>query len=491
MPNPGGVQLPTTLVIFGASGDLTRRKLIPALFSLFTKQRLPERMNILGFSTRPLSDDAFRNHVREHLQGAPPLSTSSEWDSFAARLTYQSGNFTRPEDFASLAEHLDRLAPDPCARLYYVAAPPDMYAAIIAGLASAGLMRSTGGWRRIVIEKPFGSDLASARALNTALHQVASEPQIYRIDHYLGKETVQNVLVFRFANAVFEPIWNRNYIDHVQITVAEDLGVEHRGKSYDRVGVVRDMFQNHLLQLLSMVAMEPPTSFNADALRDEKHKLLTAIRPPRAEEAAVATVRAQYSGYCEEPGVDPSSQTPTFAAVRLYIDNWRWHGVPFYLRSGKRMPRKVTEVVLQFKRPPHLMFPLPPGADITPNILALCLQPDEGIHLRFEAKQPESQIELRSVDMEFHYRDSFGVSAIPDAYERLLLDALNGDASLFTRSDEIEAAWAWVDSIEAGWGPAGAAALESYEPGSWGPAQAEAFIARDGRTWSTGCRDHG
>jgi glucose-6-phosphate 1-dehydrogenase len=483
-------ELPVTVVIFGASGDLTQRKLIPALFSLYTKKRLPSQLRVVGFSTRPLSDGDFREHVREQALAGRPEAANDDWKSFAACLSYRSGNFTTTGDFAALAAQLDEASPDPSGRLYYIAAPPDMYAAIIQGMASAGLMRAAAGWRRVVIEKPFGSDLASARELNRLLHQVATEPQIYRIDHYLGKETVQNVLVFRFANAVFEPIWNRNYVDHVQITVAEDLGVEHRGKSYDRVGVVRDMFQNHLLQVLAMVAMEPPTSFNADALRDEKHKLLTALRPPHPGESARSSVRGQYSGYCEEAGVATGSQTPTFAAVRLLIDNWRWHGVPFYLRSGKRLARKVTEVVLQFKRPPHLMFPLPAGADITPNILALCLQPDEGIHLRFEAKQPDSHIELSSVDMEFHYRDAFGVSAIPEAYERLLLDALSGDASLFTRSDEIEAAWAWVDAIEAAWRAPDAPALQSYEGGSWGPLQAEAFIAADGRAWSTGCREH-
>jgi glucose-6-phosphate 1-dehydrogenase len=482
--------LPVVVVIFGASGDLTRRKLVPALFSLHAKGRLTPRLHIVGFATRPLSDDDFRALVSEFVSGPDAGAPSADWKSFAACMSYRSGNFNNPEDFAALAADLEEIAPDPCGRLFYVAAPPDMYAAIVRGLASAGLMRSTGGWRRVVVEKPFGRDLPSARDLNALLHQVAAETQIYRIDHYLGKETVQNVLVFRFANTVFEPIWNRNYVDHVQITVAEDLGVEHRGKSYDRVGVVRDMFQNHLLQVLSMVAMEPPTSFNADALRDEKHKLLMALRPPAAEDIAADTVRGQYAGYLREAGVDPASQTPTFAAVRLFIDNWRWHGVPFYLRSGKCLARKLTEVVLQFKRPPHLMFPLPRGADITPNILALCLQPDEGIHLRFEAKQPDTQIEFRSVDMEFHYRDSFGASAIPEAYERLLLDALHGDASLFTRSDEIEAAWAWVDSIDAGWQTAGAPTLQAYAPGTWGPPQADAFLARDGRTWSEGCRDH-
>ncbi len=315
-------ELPVTVVIFGASGDLTQRKLIPALFSLYTKKRLPTQLRVVGFSTRPLSDADFREHVRAQALAGRPDAPPDEWRSFEACLSYRSGNFTSREDFSALAARLDEIAPNPCGRLYYVAAPPDTYAAIIGGLESAQLMHPADGWRRVVIEKPFGSDLASARELNRLLHRVAAEPQIYRIDHYLGKETVQNVLVFRFANAVFEPIWNCNYVDHVQITVAEDLGVEHRGKSYDRVGVVRDMFQNHLLQLLSMVAMEPPTSFNADALRDEKHKLLTAVRPPRPGQSEVSSVRGQYAGYCDEPGVDagkPNSHVRRSAALRRQL----------------------------------------------------------------------------------------------------------------------------------------------------------------------------
>lgn len=326
--------------------------------------------------------------------------------------------------------------------------------------------------------------------LNQGIHEVLNENQIYRIDHYLGKETVQNILVYRFANALIEPVWNRNYIDHVQITVAEDVGVGHRAGYYDGVGVVRDMFQNHLLQLLTLVAMEPPASFSADALRNEKVKVLSAVRPIAANEVASHTIRGQYRGYREEPGIASDSQTATYAAIRLLVDNWRWKGVPFYLRSGKLLAEKTTEILIQFKQPPHLMFPLPPESEIPANMLALCLQPDEGIHLRFEAKVPDTTAEMRGVDMEFHYRDSFGPSAIPEAYERLLLDALNGDASLFTRSDQIELGWGLMDPIIAGWHAPDAPSLSVYEPGSWGPAEAEAFLQRDGRGWLRGCKEH-
>jgi glucose-6-phosphate 1-dehydrogenase len=341
-----------------------------------------------------------------------------------------------------------------------------------------------------VIEKPFGSGLASAQALNQAIQQVLDERQIYRMDHYLGKETVQNILVSRFANTIYEPLWNRNYIDHVQITVAEQVGVEHRAGYYDGEGAVRDMFQNHLLQLLSLVAMEPPASFDAEALRDEKVKVLKSIRPIPADQVGLHAVRAQYRGYRDESGVAPGSQTETYAALRLYIDNWRWQGVPFYLRSGKRLAEKATEIVVRFKCPPHLMFPLPRDQEFTPNILALCIQPDEGIHLRTEAKVPDTVAEIRSVDLEFHYRDSFGSDAIPEAYERLLLDALHGDASLFTRSDHAELAWGLLDPIIAAWLASDDLPLAMYEPGSWGPLEAEEFLARDGRAWLRVCGEH-
>jgi glucose-6-phosphate 1-dehydrogenase len=481
----------TTLVIFGGSGDLTQRKLVPALFSLFCKGRLPASFRIVGTATSKLSDDDFRARMRLGVdQFAAHKFADTEWAEFAKRLFYRPGNSTNPADFSRLAQSLTELENRPVDRLYYLATSPRFFTEIVAGLGRVGLTAETEGWRRVVIEKPFGNDLASARALNQALHQVLDERQIYRIDHYLGKETVQNILVFRFANTIFEPLWNRNYIDHVQITVAEEAGVGRRAGYYDGVGVVRDMFQNHLMQLLTLVAMEPPASFNADALRNERAKVLSAVRPIPSDQVSQYAVRGQYRGYLDEPGIAPASQTETYAAMRFYIDNWRWQGVPFYLRSGKQLAEKATEIIIQFQCPPHVMFPLPPEHEITPNILSLCLQPDEGIHLRFEAKVPDTVAEMRSVDMDFHYSDSFGPSAIPEAYERLLLDALTGDASLFTRSEQIELGWGLVDPILDGWRVPGASSLAVYEPGSWGPVEADEFLAHDGRAWLRHCGGH-
>ncbi len=489
MSDPKPEEKPTTIIIFGASGDLTQRKLIPALFSLYHKGRLPHDFKIVGFSTSAFTDDEYRATARKNLGDLAnyQVSDEDEWHQFASHITYHSGDFTKEGEFERLASTLKQVEDQPCNHLFYLATPPRFFADIVAGLGSAGLAAESDGWRRVVIEKPFGKDLQSARALNEAIHKVLSEKQIYRIDHYLGKETVQNVMVFRFANAIFEPIWNRMFIDHVQITVAEEIGVEHRAGYYDKVGVVRDMFQNHLLQLLTLVAMEPPASFTANDLRNEKVKLLNAVRPMLPERVPINTVRGQYRGYRQEEGVDPNSQTATYAAVRLLVDNWRWQGVPFYLRSGKRLATKDTEISIQFKCPPITMFPLPPRSQLTPNMLALCLQPDEGIHLRFEAKVPDKTAEMRSVDMDFHYEEAFGPRSIPEAYERLVLDALRGDASLFIRNDQIERAWEIVDPIIACFEAPDAPRLEIYEPGSWGPSKADELLTRHGREWTHSC----
>jgi len=482
----------TTLVIFGASGDLTRRKLVPALYNASRKGRLPAGFRLFGMSRSVLPTPEFRADMRQAALGND-ATADAEWEDFAGTIETLRGDPTSSEDLGQLHRRLgdsEAKLDGAANRLYYLATPPHVYPEVIARLGDLGMTAQANGWRRLVVEKPFGSDLPTAQALNQAIHHVLDESQVYRIDHYLGKETVQNVLVFRFANSIFEPLWNRRYIDHVQITVAETVGVEHRGDFYDRVGVLRDMFQNHLMQVLSMVAMEPPSSFDADALRDERSKLLRAVRPVLAPATSRETVRAQYDGYRQEPGVAPDSSTPTYAALRLYIDNWRWQGVPFYLRSGKSLAGKTTGVLIQFKSVPHVMFPLPPGRSIRPNALELCLQPDEGMHLVFEVKVPDTMSEMRSVDMDFHYAEAFRPEAIPDAYERLLLDALAGDASLFTRADTIELAWQLIDPIQRAWDDAGGLGLSTYPRGSWGPSAADDLLAADDRRWSGSCMDH-
>ena len=477
----------TTIVIFGASGDLTWRKLVPALFNSYRKGRLPSGTRVVGFARRPYSDEDFRARLRDGVERfSSGTFDANLWNSFAALLRYFRGNLDVPEDYERLQTFLRELEGGPANRLYYLATAPTFYEPVVKRLGALNMADERAGWRRIVVEKPFGHDLASARSLNRTIHTVFGEHQVYRIDHYLGKETAQNILFFRFGNTIFEPVWNRRYVDHVQITVAESVDVGHRAGYYDQAGVLRDMFQNHLLQLLTLVAMEPPASFEADAVRNERVKVLRAVRPIALED----TVCAQYRGYCQAPGVAPDSRTPTYAALKLFVDNWRWQGVPFYLRSGKALAQKSTEIIIEFQRPPHMMFDLPPDYRLTPNILSLCIQPDEGIHLKFQTKVPDSAQEMRSVDMEFHYRSSFGDGALPDAYERLLLDALNGDASLFARSDGIEMAWQLIDPVVQGWESPDAPPLALYEPGSWGPTEADELIARDGRTWRRGCGDH-
>jgi glucose-6-phosphate 1-dehydrogenase len=485
------MSISNTIIIFGASGDLSHRKLLPALFNLYRKKRIPEGFQVIGFATRDWDDEKFRVEMEKAATKYCDFDYSyDEWLGFETHLHYMSGNFSHQDDFRKLKRRLEQLENGPSDRMYYLATAPRFFLQIVKTLYQEGMVEEREGNRRVVVEKPIGTDLASAQALNRGLREVLDEHQIFRIDHYLGKETVQNLLVFRFANAIFEPIWNRNYIDHIQITVAESVGVGHRAGYYDGVGVLRDMFQNHLLQLVALVAMEPPADFDATAIRDEKVKVLRSLRPILADEVWSELVRGQYHGYLEETGVDPDSKTGTFAALRLHIDNWRWQDVPFYLRSGKHLAEKSTEIAIQFKCPPVRMFPLPTDFEMTANVLGICIQPDEGIHLKFEAKVPDTAAETRSVDMEFHYRDSFGKTLIPEAYERLCLDALQGDATLFTRADDAELSWSYIDPIiTACWSPNGPP-LYDYEPGSWGPVEANEFIERDSRYWIRSCGGH-
>lgn len=485
--------VPLTVVIFGASGDLTARKLIPSLYRLDIKQRLPEELRIVGVSRTSFSDDVYREKLKDSTRRfAGAAFDESKWHSFAQRISYVAADAGKDGGLQSLQQWFDENEAekkDKTRRLYYLSVSPDLAPAIVRQLGASGMNRapSADGWRRLIVEKPFGHDLASARELNALLRAEFHEEQIYRIDHYLGKETVQNILVFRFANTLFEPIWNYNFIDHVQITVAESVAVEGRGDYYDKAGVLRDMFQNHLLQLLALVAMEAPSRYAADTLRNEKLKVLESIPIYAPEEAARRVVVGQYSGYRQARGVAADSRTPTFAALELNIDNWRWKGVPFFLRSGKALNQRLSEIVIQFRCPPHLMFSLPPGATLQCNRLSLCIQPDEGIHLNFQSKVPDrEEMALRPSDLEFHFRDAYGADAIPEAYERLLFDALEGDAALFMRDDEIERAWAIMDPLIAASERKGAA-CPNYAPGSTGPACADEFLARSGRQWLSLC----
>lgn len=482
---------PCVVVIFGASGDLTWRKLVPALYRLADESLVPREFAVLGVSRSPLSDEEYRSKLR---QGAPEGVDEALWADFAGRVHYLAGDHRDPATFGPLKERLASLDEQYGTRgnrLFYMAVSPLDFPVLATGLASQGMNRSEGGWVRVIVEKPFGRDLQSARELNRELLRHFDESQIYRIDHYLGKETVQNILTFRFANGLFEPVWNRRYVDHVQITAAETLGVETRGGYYDTAGALRDMIQNHLLQLLAMVAMEPPASLEAEAVRDEKVKVFRAMRRYTPKEVARCAVRGQYGpgyieggrvpGYREEPKVRPDSQTETYAAVRFLVDNWRWSGVPFYIRTGKRLPRKVTEVAVQFRAVPHLLFSQTPQDDLEPNLLVLRIDPEEGIALRFATKYPGMTTRVRWVNMDFEYGRAFAAPS-PAAYERLLLDSMLGDATLFSRGDAVEAAWAVVDPILEAWRSA-PGPVPVHPAGQWGPRVAETFIEDDGRYW--------
>jgi glucose-6-phosphate 1-dehydrogenase len=488
---------PSIVVLFGATGDLAHRKVLPALYQLWRTDLLPHEFQVVAIGRRDYDNETFRKEIHESLEKFSrvlPLD-ASVWRSFEERITYQRCDFADAAAYDDLAGRLDEIDEE-CGtrgnRLFYLATQPSQFAEIVAQLGRVGLdhERHDGGWRRVVIEKPFGHDLDSAKRLNREVGKVFRESQVYRIDHYLGKETVRNLLVFRFGNGIFEPLWNRRYVDHIQITVAESIGIENRGAFYEQTGAIRDVLQNHLLQLVSLVAMEPPATFDGNALRDEKVKVLRAVSSDPLD-AHEDVVRGQYGpgwvaatqvpGYRHEAEVDPHSETETFVAARMTIDDWRWSGVPFYVRTGKRMPKRATEIAIQFREVPHRLFT---EVGITPdaNLLAIRIQPDEGIMLRFGAKVPGLRLDIRSVTMDFTYGEAFNVDS-PDAYETLILDALQGDASLFTRADEVEEAWTIVDPVIEAWADMAAPDFPNYHAGTWGPDAAEDLPGRDGRRW--------
>ncbi|HVM60931.1 MAG TPA: glucose-6-phosphate dehydrogenase [Verrucomicrobiae bacterium] len=487
---------PCALVIFGATGDLTHRKLVPALYNLAHEGQLPQSFAIVGFARRPKTHEQFRAELHDSVaqfSRFQPIN-ASVWDSFAQAIFYHQSEFADSQGYKSLDLFLRKLDAERGTagnRLFYLATAPTEFIGIIEHLGASGLVESGPAARqRIIVEKPFGRSLATAGELNHSLASVFDEHHIFRIDHYLGKETVQNILALRFANEIFEPLWNQKYVDHVQITVAESLGVEGRGGYYDQSGAIRDMVQNHMMQLLCLMAMEPPTALEAEVIHDEKVKVLRAIRPITPDQVQQFTVRGQYAsgsmagkpvpGYREETSVAPDSRTETFVALKLFIDNWRWAGVPFYLRHGKRLPKGVAEIAIQFKAPPAVLFAAESSEPLEPNALVLRIQPDEGIAIRMNAKVPGNTINLQPVKMDFRYGGSFGARS-PEAYERLLHDAIIGDSTLFTRRDEVERSWQIIDAIIAGWDAS--PAPFPYESGTWGPVEANEFIERDGREW--------
>jgi glucose-6-phosphate 1-dehydrogenase len=472
------------VVIFGATGDLARRKLLPALFRLAYERRLPANVAILGAARTALSDEAFRSKmhdaVKEFLEGSP--FDEDRWAAFAQNLFYVSGDLTDAELYRAVSEKLAALGRSNV--LYYLSTQPSYYGEVVERLGAAGIGSSTGGkgWRRIVVEKPFGRDLASARELDQRIHKVFAESEVYRIDHYLGKETVQNILAFRFGNGIFEPLWNRRYVNHVQITAAESIGVEGRGGYYQEAGAVRDMIQNHLLQVMATIAMEPSAVYEPNAVRDERAKLLRSIRIMKPEEVPVYAVAGQYHGFRQEPGVDPATQAETYAAATFFVDNWRWAGVPFYIRTGKKLPKRSTQIAIQYNMAPLSLFtPDEGGVILRPNLLVVRIQPEEGISLRFLSKFPGRGMRLRPVSMDFNYGSSFGARS-PSAYETLLEDALTGDATLYTRQDMVEASWRVVEPILNDWSQR-KFEFPNYDPGGWGPEAADAMLARQGHQW--------